>query len=83
MGKLIGRVTENRIVLSVFDNEATVDGKTVLIRNVKIERFYKANNEWKNNNYYSERDLQNLSIALNRYKNNEFDKKKDENPNAN
>jgi len=81
MGKLIGKVSEGCVVFSIFDNEAQVKGKMVLIRNIKIERRYLENGNWKSNNYYSEKALESLSSALRRYNNHDFDKEQSDETN--
>ncbi len=81
MGKFVGKITVNNVVFSIFDNDTPIDGKIVPIRNIKIERCYKENGKWLSNNYFSEKALQNLSLAIQKYNNKDFDKKKDDNAN--
>ncbi|MCX5679688.1 MAG: hypothetical protein NTZ95_03405 [Candidatus Omnitrophica bacterium] len=79
MGNYIGQISEGSVVFSVFENEADIKGKKVLIRNIKIERRYMENGKWKTNNYFNERNLQSFAIAINKYNKSEFDKKRDNN----
>ncbi len=68
-GRLIKKININNIFLSVWENEAIVDGKKVTIVNITIKRSYKNKNtgQWAFTDNFSEKHLPNIKEVIERY----------------
>ena len=75
MSNLIHRVKAGGIVLSVWENEAIVNGKEVTIPNITISRVYldKKSNNWKYTANFRETDMDNIKKAIDGYKNEDYE----------
>ena len=68
-GRLKDRIQKGSIILSVWDNEAIVDGRKVWIRNFRLSRMCSKNNDEKPMFYYDfrEADLARIKEAIDDY----------------
>lgn len=80
-GNLKNKIKVGSVVFSIWDNEAVVDGKIMIIPNITINKLYlrgknkEGKNIWGYTTNFDEKDIPNIMEAIERHKRGEYDKR--------
>jgi len=64
MGRLIERFKKGSVVVTVWENEATVNGESRIIKNFTVNRVYRNKDTWQFGNHFRNSDLPDILAAV-------------------